>query len=281
MVPSEAAATARWEASLALSYARREGRTVLARRGHRGPLRVQRDLYPEGGQTCHNIVVHPPGGIAGGDALGFDVTLDAESAALLTTPGAAKWYRSEGPWASQALSFEVGPGAVLEWLPQETIVYDGVLADMATTVKLDNGAIYLGWEVLCLGRAAAGERFTAGRVRQRTEIWQGGKRLWVECARLEGADPLLDSPIGLLGHSVSATMIAAGRDVSAEVLAECRRVQASEGARAGVTRLPRLVVARYLGDSGENARRYFTLLWAVLRPVLKGCEAISPRIWAT
>ncbi|OGA31817.1 MAG: hypothetical protein A3G80_03725 [Betaproteobacteria bacterium RIFCSPLOWO2_12_FULL_62_13b] len=277
----ETALVARWDASLALSYARRWGKTVLARRSHSGPLRVQRDLYPEGEGTCHTIVVHPPGGIAGGDTLGVNVILDPESAALLTTPGAGKWYGSGGAWAAQSLAFEVGRGAVLEWLPQETIVFDEALADMATCVRLHDGAVYIGWEILCLGRTAAGERFARGCMRLRNEIWQGGTRLWVERGQLEGGDPLLESPIGLAGHSVSATLIAAGGDLPDDVLAKCRGVPSGEAALGGITRLPRLAVARYLGDSGEDARRYFSSLWALLRPALKGCAAVAPRIWAT
>ena len=112
----------RWEARLALEYGFRDGRSVLTRREHFGPLRVQRDLYPEGSATCHTIIVHPPGGIAGGDRLWLQAQLDAGSAALLTTPGAGKWYRSAGAEASQSLEFTVADGAVLEWLPQANAV---------------------------------------------------------------------------------------------------------------------------------------------------------------
>lgn len=277
----------RWEAKLALSYALRGARTVLARRSHSGPLRVQRDLYPEGEGTCHTIVVHPPGGIAAGDVLGVNVVMEPGSAALLTTPGAGKWYGSRSlsgqtaVGAEQSLAFELGSGAVLEWLPQETIVFDGARADMATSVRLHDHALYLGWEILCLGRTASGERFSRGCVRQRTEIWQGSARLWVERGRLEGGDPLLESPIGLAGHTVCATFLAAGRDLPDDLLAECRGVRADGGALCGITRLPRLAVARYLGDSGEDARGYFAALWTLLRPALKSCAAVAPRIWAT
>ena len=131
---------------------------MLAEKRFNGPLVVQKPLYPEGDAVCHAIVVHPPAGIVGGDQLSLRISAAPKSAVLLTTPGAGKWYRSAGPWASQKLPFEVGGS--LEWLPQETIVYDGALADIACEVNLGTDATYIGWEILCLGRAGSGERFS-------------------------------------------------------------------------------------------------------------------------
>jgi len=271
----------RWDACLELEYAWRGGRSVLANRRHVGPLRVQRDLYPEGAATCHTIVVHPPGGIAGGDALELKTVLGQNSAALLTTPGAAKWYRSSGLAARQTLEFDVADGAVLEWLPQESIVFDGAVADMTTTVRLSDGGVYLGWEILCFGRIASGERFATGNVRSRTEIQCDGEKLWIEQGRIEGGDPLFASAAGFAGRTVCATLIAAGREPANDLLAACRAVPPGDDALAGITRLPRLLIARYLGHSAEEARAYFAALWALLRPALKGVASQPPRIWAT
>jgi len=281
MIPREAFVVPGWEAELALEYEFREGRTVLARRRHRGPLRVQRDLYPEGAGTCHTIVVHPPGGIAGGDRLAVSVSLGESSAALLTTPGAAKWYRSLGAPARQVLEFRLDPGASLEWLPQEAIVFDGAQAEMATTVRLAGAAVYVGWEIICFGRRESGESFTRGGLRQRTEIFADGERLWNEFAGIRGGDPMLRSPLGLGGRSVCATLIAAGGDLGLEVLAECRRMPMPDNASVGITRMPRLLVARMLCDDSEQAKHYFSAIWRVLRPVLLDRPAQMPRIWAT
>jgi urease accessory protein len=270
-----------WDARLDLAYARRGERTVLARREHRGPLRVQRDLYPEGEGTCHTIIVHPPGGIAGGDRLALGVELGAGSRALLTTPGAGKWYRTDGAAAGQTLAFDVQAGASLEWLPMEGIVFNGAVADMQTTVNLAAGATYLGWEILCLGRTASGERFERGRLRTRTELRRDGRRLWLEQGCLDGGDPLMASPVGLAGHTVCGTLVAAGRDIPLEMLAACRAVPAGDGAVGGITRLPGVCVARWLGDASEDARRWFASLWTILRPALHGGAAAAPRIWAT
>ena len=271
-----------WQASLDLRFERRENATLLSRRHHRGPLRVQKALYPEGEQVCHAIVLHPPSGIAGGDELEISVEVGASGHALLTTPGAGKWYRSAAPWARQALNFEVAADAILEWLPQETIVFDGALAHLENRVRLAAGAGYMGWEVLCLGRRAAGESFEHGALRLATRIERDGKPLWLERGRLEGGSPLLDSAVGLAGCSVSATLLAAGRTVEPALLASCREIPPGEsGAQYGVTVLPQLLVARYLGHSSEAARAWLVQLWRLLRPALLGREAQPPRIWNT
>ncbi|HXC39885.1 MAG TPA: urease accessory protein UreD [Burkholderiales bacterium] len=277
-----------WRAQLDLSYEKREGRSVLALNKHAGPLRVQRSLYPEGTLTCHNIIVHPPGGIAAGDTLDVRVSLGDQSSALLTTPGAGKWYRnfdvSDGmdiPQGRQTLQYRLGAGAQLEWLPQETILFDGACADMATLVQLGVDACYLGWEILCFGRTASGERFNSGLLRSRTEILADQGALWREQGRLQAGEALFQSRAGLAGKTVSATLLAAGRDAPDEALAECRAISPGEDALAGVTRMPKLLIARWLGDSSEQARWYFQKLWKTLRPALTGREATTPRIWAT
>ena len=172
-------------------------------------------------------------------------------------------------------------GASLEWLPQETILFDGAVAQMQTRVRLNEDGVYTGWEILCFGRAASGHRFATGSLTQQTEIFAGDERLWSERARVCGDDPLFASPVGLAGHAVCATLLAAGREIRNEVLAACREVPSGNEALCGVTRLPRLLIARWLGDSGEDARRYFSALWRVLRPVMKRSAAVEPRIWST
>ncbi len=281
LAPASAAVMPCWDARLTLGYERSGGRTVLARREHLGPLRVQRNLYPEGEATCHTIVVHPPGGIAGGDRLAIAVNLGESSAALLTTPGAGKWYRSSGPAASQSLVFEVQAGASLEWLPQESIVFNGAMANVTTEVRLEGDAVYLGWDIVCFGRTASGERFATGELRTRTQVSRNGRRLWLEQGRIDGDDPLFASPVGMAGHTVCGTLIAAGRDLPAEVMSACRAVPVTAGAKAGVTRLPGVCIARWLGDSSEEARHWFAALWALMRPQLHGGQADPPRIWAT
>lgn len=263
-----------WKAELALGFEARGARSVLAARRHDGPLVVQKPLYPEGEAVCHAIVVHPPAGVAGGDELVLDARCGGGAHALLTTPGAGKWYRSSGPWASQRLAFEVG--GALEWLPQETIVFDGARARLETEIRLAGDARYLGWEILCLGRTGSGETFAQGELRLATRLYRDGKLLWLERGRIDGGGALLDSPAGLQGKPVCATLVAAAAAFSTIDLAACREVES-----LSVTRLPGVLIARYLGDSSEEAKHCFRRAWEILRPALFGREARMPRIWST
>lgn len=282
MIPAEPIFTSAWQARLRLGFQRRDGGTVLARREHHGPLRVQKALYPEGPEVCHAILLHPPSGIAGGDELDIGIEMDAAAHALLTTPGAGKWYRSAGPRASQHLRFDLAPGSVLEWLPQETIFFDGALAHTCIHVHLQGDARFFGWEVLCLGRRASGESFDLGELRLETRIDSDDGLLWLEKGRLDGGDPLLASPVGLAGKSVCATLLAAGLAIDSSLLAACRAIPLAEAdAQAGLTVLPQLLVARYLGHSSEAARHWLSQIWQMLRPTFAGREAQTPRIWNT
>lgn len=266
-----------WHASLRLGFARDGTTTRLAQRRHAGPLRVQKALYPEGPAICHAVVVHPPGGVAGGDTLDIAVDAGDGAHALLTSPGAAKWYRADGRPAHQRVALAAGAGAALEWLPQETILFDGADATLEHEVELAPGAAYIGSEILCFGRAASGERFTRGALRQRTRIRQGGRLVWHEQGRLAGGDALLGSPLGLGGRHVCATLLGVGRPAPPALLAGLRAADAG----LGLTQLRNVFVARYLCDDSEAARHALLRVWQALRPHLLGLEARTPRIWHT
>jgi urease accessory protein len=253
---------------------------VVAERRHVGPLQVQKPLYPEDEAVCHGIVLHPPAGIVGGDELELRVAVGEKAAVVLTTPGAAKWYRSTGAQARQSLSFEVGPHASLEWLPQPSIAFDRALGRADAEIILGESACYIGWEMLCLGRTASGERLNAGRMLTRLRIVREGKPIFLERASIEGGSRLLDSAVGLAGQPITGTLVASASAIPAELLNACRAIRPGAG-RAGVTRLPGVMVARYLGDRVEAGQDYFVRVWQQLRPALIGREARPPRIWRT
>ena len=244
---------------------------------------MQKALYPEGEHICHAVIVHPPGGIAGGDNLHIGVAVGDHAHALITTPGATKWYKANGKQSSQVVDIDVAPGAVLEWLPQETIVFNQADSLSATTIHLAADALYIGWEILCLGRTASGETFAAGRHRQRFALRQHGSLLWNEQGTLDGGGAVLSSPVGFAGAPVCGTMLAAGRPVPQSLLDAARAAIASQdyAPRLALTRLPNLLAARYLGQSSEEAKLAFALLWTILRPALAGQEAVTPRLWNT
>jgi len=269
-----------WQARLDLEFERRGRRSVLASKRHDGPLLVQKSLHPEGEGICHAIVVHPPAGIAGGDHLSLIARGGPDSHVVLATPGAGKWYRSAGAWARQDIRFEIAANACLEWLPQESILFDGALADMRTEVRLAPGARYLGWEILCLGRSGSGERMRNGHCRMLARVEADGKAVFIERGDIAGGSAQFDAAAALGGHSVCGTLLAVSSSCDKALVRACRefRPGQSEGA---VTLLPGVLVARYLGDSSESAKRYFTQLRRVLRPAIMDCEAIDLRIWST
>jgi len=278
MHPSEAVPIAGWRARLALDFAQRGARTVLSERRHAGPVTVHRPQYPEGDAVCHALVAHPPEGIAGGDELELTVRAKAGARALLTTPGAGKWHRTAGPWAHQHVALEAGAGAVLEWLPQETIVYDGAAAELEADIRLAADARFIGWEILRLARAGPGERAARGQLRTRTTIRRDGRIAWQARAQLEGGADLLDSTLGLAGEPVFGTLFAAAPQIDAPLVDACRAPHPVAGTGA-ITALPGVLVARYLGASSAAAREYFARLWAIVRPALAGRDAAPPPVW--
>ncbi|RBC02159.1 urease accessory protein UreD [Pseudomonas sp. MWU12-2115] len=274
---STALFTPSWHAELELAYARFGDCTRPVQRRHLGPLRVQKHLYAEGPEVCQHIIVHPPGGIAGGDRLNISARVEQDAWAQITSPGAAKWYRAAGP-AYQQLDLKIAAGATLEWLPQETIVYSAAQAELSTSIELEGDARLFYWDVVALGRPASGERFDLGHFQAHLDIRRDGRLLWHERQRITGNDGLLDSPIGLDGHPVFATLLVTG-EIDAELLERCRSL--GHAVRGDLTQLPGLLVARCLASEALLARAWLIDLWRLLRPALLGREAQPPRIWNT
>ena len=213
----------RWSARMELDFAVRQGRTTLTKMQFSGPLRVQRPFYPEAAPTnapgraqasqpCHCCLLHPPGGLVSGDDLSLSVRLEQGAHALLTAPSASKFYAADAHNVAQRQTTDLNvAGGMLEWLPRETIIYDGARAEMRTSVELDNASACIGWEMICLGRPAANECFTHGSVRQSLMLTREGLPLLHEVLRFEGGDALQKCACGLGDQAVSATLFAVGR----------------------------------------------------------------------
>jgi len=267
-----------WSAGLDLGFERRGERTVLARKRQFGPLTVQRAFYPEGG-ACHLYVLHPPGGVVGGDRLEVDVHARSGAHALITTPGAAKFYRSAGPWALQRQRLTVDEGGVLEWLPHESILFPGAMLGVRIQVELAGDARFIGWEIQSLGRPVIGERFDSGSADLRIDVSREGRPLLSERLRVRGQSDL-DGPSGLRGFPVAASFLASGAGPQ-DVDAAREGLGMPSGTPFAMTLVEDLLVARCLAGSVEPVHRIFVALWGILRPRLLGREACAPRIWAT
>ena len=260
-------------------------RTVLHSR-HEGPLRVLASLYPEGQSVCHNVLVHPPGGIVGSDTLHIEVELGEGAHALVTTPGATRFYRSAGDTARQAVNARVAAGARLEWMPLETIVHSGALAENSMRFALAPGAEMIGWDVLALGLPAAGEGFVRGHYTQSIEL----PGVWLERARLAATDRrLFDSPLGWAGHTVLATLwFAAGAALGAarrNALLDAAREEVAGSAlavSAGATSPhAEAVVLRVLAPRVEPAMVLLTQVRARWRALAWDLPPCAPRVWRT
>ncbi|SFW15946.1 urease accessory protein UreD [Nitrosovibrio sp. Nv17] len=272
------------QARLSLGFEADGGTTRLIERCHFGPLIVQKPLYPEGRKVCHVVVIHPPGGVVGGDDLEISAKAGPAAQVQLTTPGATKWYRANGHVSRQHVRLEVAAGAALEWVPQETIFFDDVNVALDQEVLLEKDASYIGCEILCFGRTASGESFTKGQIAQRIGIRRDGRLIWLERLRLAGGSFAMGSPLVLAGNTVCATLLAVGRPAPAEVLEAAREAAgalAQGTGQVGISQLKSVVVARYLGNSSETARRIMLHVWGLLRPGMLDRGAIVPRMWNT
>lgn len=279
-----------WLARLQV-HAQREGARTVTRSRHQGPLRVLRHLYPEGPAIAHEVLVHPPSGLVGGDRLEIDLQLDAGSHVLLSTPGSTRFYRSVGPWASQTVTARLGEGARLEWLPLETIAHPGCRARNEVRLDLAPGAELFWSEVLCLGLPASGQDFDHGCLEQSLDV----SGHWRERARLDGSDRLLlDSGPGLAGRRCLGTllMVRAAPWQRAELGEWCEashalieaheaRHPAALGLRAGVTAPgPQVLLMRAMAQQAEPVQALLRATWAMWRERGWGLAPLPPRTWA-
>jgi len=279
--------TAGWRGELELGFSQRGERTVLSRRRHLGPLLVQRPFYPEGG-VCHTYVLHPPGGVAGGDDLNIWVDVEAGAEVLLTTPAAGKFYRCSGNFARQNVSLQVAQDAALEWLPQENILFSGSQVRIHTEINLASGARLLAWDLVCLGRPASGERFEQGHYINGLTVMCEGKPLLCERLDANRHNGVLTAGWGLRNQPVVGTLIANRGDPASTANLRDLCSAAILGAKPGethgtaaVTLVGDLIVLRYLGSNMLQARELFERSWQLLRPAIFQRPACPPRIWST
>lgn len=273
----------RWLAELKLGFKSDGRRTILSERKHFGPLIIQKPFYPEG-EVCHIYLIHPPGGIVGGDELNLTVNVDKNAHALITTPAATKFYRGNDFQAKQIQTINVSAGCKMEWLPQETIFFSGCEANTKTIVNLEDDAQFIGWEIICLGRPASNEVFDQGYIRQVVEIWRDKEPIVIERSRLQGGNEILQSVWGMQGFVVMGTMMVTNADnLVLEAVRENIEKQNldSNTIRLSATLINDVLICRALANQAESARESFIDIWKTLRPIVLKRTAVAPRIWYT
>ena len=278
-----------WLARLNLQFVSRPAKTVMQHVEHLGPLRVQRPFYPEQSGVCHVYLLHPPGGMVVGDELTFEAQLAKGSQVLITTPSAGKLYGAKHltERQRQTIMFQVGADACVEWLPQETIVFNGAQGELSTRVDVDASGKFFVWDIVRLGRAASNEPFIQGSCRQSLEVWRNDKPIFIERNVFQAGSPLMQAKWGLQNTNTSATLCAslsASRD-DIDIWLEYLQRECGSGLW-GLTQKQQhtatpLFIARYLGDSILDCRRGFEYLWRKSRPLLNNLSAVEPRIWRT
>jgi urease accessory protein len=273
-----------WQANLNLAY-ERHGERSIARHEHSGPLRILQSLYPEGDAICHNVLVHPPGGLVGGDTLDIAVQVASDTHGLVTTPGATRFYRSDGPLALQTTRIALRDDARLEWLPLEALCYSDCNAENRLVMALQPGAELLGWDMTALGLPNANLPFVKGSFAQHIEI----PGIWLERGRINAADTrLMDGPTGLNGSRCMASLFF----ITGTKLGRTRKQQALDIARdliadsalastAGATSPnAQVIVVRVVAPLVEPAMHLLRAIRNGWRQELWQLPTCNPRIWA-
>lgn len=268
-----------WQAELELGFEQRPLGTVLKHIRHQGPLRVQRPFYPEEALP-HVYLLHPPGGVAGGDRLDISVGMQAGSRALLTSPGSTRFYRSAGATAYVRQTLTVEQGGSLEWLPQENIIFPGARVNSQIRIELAAGTCFIGWDITCLGRPCNEEAFDCGRLYSRLALYRDRHPLLNECQRVTDRVSL-DAATGLRGHPMQALFLATPcEEIHLQLVRETLAAGSADFPIAA-TLVEDLLIVRALGRQAEAIQQQFIPLWQALRPHLLNRPAVVPRIWAT
>jgi len=281
-----------WQASLALLLCNSKRGTILKQCRHHGPLYLQKPFYPEGKHCAHLYLLHPPGGLVSGDTLTISVHLTDGAQALITTPGAARVYhaRQQHPTQQQIVTLNLDKGAAVEWFPMETIIYNGAHAALTTTIELDDNSHFIGWEITCLGLPASGKQFTQGQFTQHLRINRHGMPLLIERFCYNAENPLIfNAAVAMQKRSATGIFIAGpfSHQTTSDEIQACLNMLRTTINTAkldhviAITWVNHFCIARYLGDSANQARDAFTLLWEILRPQLLKRKACAPRIWLT
>jgi urease accessory protein len=285
----------RWFASLDLVFDRADYGTRLSAVKRLGPLSVQKAFYPEGPDCAHVYLLHPPAGIVSGDELRLTTQVQDKAHALLTTPGANRFYRARDdvsigdPTQTQRIELHIAVQAKLEYFPLETLVYEGADAVNQLDVYLRDDSVYLGWDIVCLGLPASGQPFVEGRFTQLNRVFCQDKLLYHDRIAINPQNGLFQSVAGLAAQPVFGSfLIYAPENIMpvktrSDLLRVFRQQLISLGAEhlVSITDIDGLLVARYLGEQSEQCKALFIELWRLARPLVCDKPVKQPRIWFT
>jgi len=270
-----------WHGKIKLNYQFNQHKTELLSSFTQSPFKIQQSFYPEGEAICHNIILHTAGGVVGGDILDQEIILNDHSQSLITTPAANKIYRSNGKIAQQNINIRLENQTILEYLPQEMIVFNGAKYHQSNIINLHQDSTFLMWEIIRFGRTARGEIFNQGYWQSNLEIWQESTPILIDHICLQGEDDLFHSLTGLNDQPLAATLTYIGNFQKAETLTKISQLcqNSLTYGQAGVTELIKGLNCRYLGHSTTEVRAFFFKIWQILRLQYLGKNAIKLRVW--
>ncbi len=271
--------TQAWQGELKLNYRWHQERTEVTQAYAKAPLRIQRPFYPETPRVCHSVMLHTAGGMVGGDQLHISLDLADQAQVLLTTAAASKIYRTPALPVQQHIHIQVGRDACLEWLPQETIVFNQAQYQQTIRVELAPGGLWLAWDITRFGRTARAERFTQGAWQSHTEVWQKTTPLWLDRQWLPGSEPSFNGLHGLNGYPILGSFVLIGREVSPDLTAQVRQLWPGPVTEIGVSRLAAGMICRYRGADRSAVRAWFIAVWELMRVSFLGRAVCKPRVW--
>lgn len=268
-----------WQGEIELKFVQSpDNSTILSRSYAVAPLKVQRPFYPEA-DVCHTVLLHSAGGMVGGDRLSAKIDLSPNSRALITTAAATKIYRSDGEISHQQIQIDIGANACLEWLPQETIIFNQAKYQQDIRVNLAAGATFCAWDIVRLGRSASQETFTEGCWQNALEVWRDGKPLWIDRQKLLGEQ--WTSIQASNSQPILGVFIVIGHSISSETIDQARALapKSSQSLQSGVTAVKSGIICRYRGSDRQAAQQWFTALWDLMRQQYLDRSACIPRVW--
>ena len=272
-----------WRGSICIETRRERGSTRLSALQHEGPLRIQRPFSQDDG-SCHIYLIHPPGGVVGGDALFVEFEGHENTNTLITSSAASKFYSCEAGLPKQHISqnLTVNKGSLLEWVPHENIFFEGSKTQLHNKIMMSNESRFFGWEIMVLGRLESDKTSFGGTLRSATTITKNDRLIHRDF--FEYSPGMDRCSWGLNGQRVIGSLIATSAYIEDEEFARLfSDIKKKLGSSSfGATRKKGLFLLRYLGSSVEECKNGFNAARDALHQseaLMFGCHGVRPRIW--